>query len=94
MNGGPVTLTHKDVIGYFMTIKEAVGLVIQAGAMSKNGDLFILEMGKPIKILNLAEKIIRLFGMIPQVNNLNNIKETSENVINIKIVGLRDGEDS
>ena len=58
--GGPVEVTHTDITRYFMTITEAVELVIQAGAMSKGGDLFVLDMGKPIKILDLAFKMIKL----------------------------------
>ena len=89
---GPITVTHKDVTRYFMTIKEAVGLVIQAGAMSKNGDLFILEMGKPIKILKLAEKLIRLYGKEPMMNEIKIDKNLNSNYIRIKITGLRPGE--
>ena len=65
--GGPVEVTHKDVTRYFMTITEAVELVIQAGAMSKGGDLFVLDMGKPIKILDLAFKMIKLQGLNPKI---------------------------
>ncbi len=61
-NGGPVTLTHKDVTRYFMTIPEAAQLVIQAGALTKGNDLFVLDMGKPIKIADLLDKIIKLSG--------------------------------
>ena len=75
-----------------MTIKEAVGLVIQAGAMSKNGYLFILEMGKPIKILKLAEKLIRLYGKEPMMNEIKIDKNLNSNYISIKITGLRPGE--
>nr|WP_295265908.1 nucleoside-diphosphate sugar epimerase/dehydratase [uncultured Blautia sp.] len=62
-NGGPVTLTDKRIIRYFMTIPEASQLVLQSGAMAKNGELFVLDMGKPVKILDLAENMIRLSGV-------------------------------
>ncbi len=80
MRGGPVTITDKRIIRYFMTIPEASQLVMQAGAMAKSGELFVLDMGKPIKILDLAENIIRLSGLIPYRD------------IDIKEVGLRPGE--
>jgi FlaA1/EpsC-like NDP-sugar epimerase len=85
-NGGPVTVTDKNIVRYFMTISEAVGLVIQAGAMSNGGDLFVLDMGEPVKIIDLAEKMIQLSGL--QVRNENN----PEGDIEIKFVGLRPGE--
>ncbi len=78
--GGPLTITHPDIIRYFMTIPEACQLVLEAGAMGKGGEIFIFDMGKPVKILNLAKKMIRLAGYIPY-------KE-----IDIKIIGLRPGE--
>lgn len=65
MNGGPITITDKRIIRYFMTIPEASQLVLQSGAMAKNGDLFVLDMGNPVKILDLAENMIRLSGFEP-----------------------------
>ena len=65
-NGGPITLTDKRVIRYFMTIPEASQLVLQSGAMAKNGELFVLDMGKPVKILDLAKNMIRLSG-VPEI---------------------------
>lgn len=79
-NGGPITLTDKRIIRYFMTIPEASQLVLQSGAMAKNGELFVLDMGKPIKILDLAESMIRLLGMEPYKD------------IDIIETGLRPGE--
>ncbi|MDE9493202.1 polysaccharide biosynthesis protein [Xenorhabdus bovienii] len=85
-NGGPITLTHKDIIRYFMTIPEAAQLVIQAGAMGKGGDVFVLDMGKPVKIFDLAQRMIRLNGLT--VKDEKNPKGN----INIEITGLRPGE--
>ena len=85
-SGGPVTVTSKDVTRYFMSIQEAVQLVIQAGAMAKGGDVFVLDMGEPIKIYNLAHKMIHLSGFEPIT------LESPEGEIEIKITGLRPGE--
>jgi len=85
-NGGPVTVTHPDITRYFMTIPEASQLVIQAGAMGKGGDVFVLDMGNPVKIVDLASKMIRLSGV--------KVKSDSEpdGDISINFSGLRPGE--
>lgn len=84
--GGPVTLTHQDITRYFMTIPEAAQLVIQAGAMSKGGDVFVLDMGESVKIFDLAKQIIKLSGL--EVKDKNN----PNGDIEIQITGLRPGE--
>lgn len=78
--GGPVTVTHRDIIRYFMTIQEASQLVIEAGGMANGGELFILDMGEPVRIYDLAEDLIRLSGLKPNID------------IDIQITGLRPGE--
>jgi len=85
-NGGPITLTHPDVTRYFMTLVEASQLVIQAGAMSENSDVFVLDMGESIKIKDLIYRIVKLSGLSVKDENNN------EGDIEIKITGLRPGE--
>ncbi len=84
--GGPVTLTHKDVTRYFMTVTEAAQLVIQAGAMGKNSEVFVLDMGESVKINDLIYKMIKLSGFSIKDNN------NPDGDISIKIIGLRPGE--
>lgn len=79
-NGGPITITHKDIMRYFMTIPEACSLVLEAGAMGNGGEIFVFDMGQPVKIYELAEKMIQLSGLKPNID------------IQIKEVGLRPGE--
>ncbi len=79
-NGGPLTITHEKINRYFMTISEACQLVLEAGAMGKGGEIFIFDMGQPVKIIDLAKNMIRLSGLVPEKD------------IEIKIMGLRPGE--
>lgn len=85
-DGGPITLTHKDIARYFMTIPEAAQLVIQAGAMAEGGDVFVLDMGQPVKIMDLARRMIELSGLVVR-DDLE-----PEGDIAIDIIGLRPGE--
>lgn len=78
--GGPITLTHRDITRYFMTIPEACNLVLEAGAMGEGGEIFIFDMGRPVKIIDLARKMIKLSGLVPDVD------------IKIEEIGLRPGE--
>lgn len=84
--GGPVTVTHSKVTRYFMSIPEAVQLVLQAGAMAKGGDVFVLDMGEPVRILDLAYRMINLSGLRPITN------ENPEGDIKVVFTGLRPGE--
>jgi FlaA1/EpsC-like NDP-sugar epimerase len=84
--GGPITLTHADVTRYFMTIPEAAQLVIQAGAMAKGGEVFVLDMGEPVKIYDLARRMVQLSGLSVQDN------ENPQGDIEIVVTGLRPGE--
>lgn len=78
--GGPITITHPGIIRYFMTIPEACQLVLEAGSMGQGGEIYIFDMGKPVKIIDLAHKMIKLAGLVP------------ERDIKIKVIGLRPGE--
>lgn len=85
-NGGPITITHPDIIRYFMLIPEAAQLVIQAGAMGRSGEVFVLDMGEPVRILDLARSMIRLSGLTEKC------AERPDGEIEIRAVGLRPGE--
>jgi len=85
-DGGPITLTHKEIERYFMTIPEAAQLVIQAGAMAEGGDVFVLDMGQPVKIMDLARRMVELSGLVVRD------EQEPDGDIAIEIIGLRPGE--
>jgi FlaA1/EpsC-like NDP-sugar epimerase len=84
--GGPVTVTHSEVTRYFMTIPEAAQLVIQAGAMATGGDVFVLDMGEPVKIADLARMMVKLSGLTVRD------EENPSGDIEIRMIGMRPGE--
>jgi FlaA1/EpsC-like NDP-sugar epimerase len=85
-NGGPITLTHADITRFFMTIPEAAQLVIQAGAMGQGGDVFVLDMGEPVKIIDLARRMVELSGLT--------VRDEADpsGDIELAVTGLRPGE--
>lgn len=85
-NGGPITVTHPEMTRYFMTIPEAAQLVIQAGAMAKGGELFVLDMGQPVKIMDLARRMVELSGLTVKDDQF------PEGDIEVEVIGLRPGE--
>ena len=85
-DGGPLTITHPDITRYFMTIPEAVGLILQCSVLAKNGELFILDMGKPVKIVDIARRMMKLSGLIEKN------EQNPQGDIEIKFTGLRPGE--
>jgi len=87
--GGPITLTHPDITRYFMTITEAAQLLIQAGSIAKGGDVFVLDMGQPIKILDLAKRMLALSGKQLVFNRKKTLKDDE---VSINVSGLRPGE--
>ena len=90
--GGPVTVTHKDITRFFMTIPEAAQLVIQAGAMGRGGDVFVLDMGEPVKILDLALGMVKLHGLTPYIVDAADKTTTEQGDIPVCVTGLRKGE--
>ena len=91
-SGGPVTVTHKDINRYFMTISEAAQLVIQAGALGQGGDVFVLDMGEPVKIMDLAFSMVKLHGLTPYLVDHPNQILPDKGDIPICVTGLRKGE--
>ncbi len=90
--GGPITVTHQDITRYFMTIPEASQLVIQAGAMANGGDVFVLDMGEPVKIMDVAVEMIKLHGLVPSFDEQPDQPLQQDGVIPICVTGLRKGE--
>lgn len=84
--GSPITITHPDVIRYFMLIPEAAQLVIQAGAMARGGEVFVLDMGRPVRIIDLARTMVEMSGLVEKT------RKNPNGDIEIKVVGLRPGE--
>jgi FlaA1/EpsC-like NDP-sugar epimerase len=84
--GGPITVTHPEITRYFMTISEAAQLVLQAGGMSEGGDVFVLDMGEPVKIMDLAKRMVHLSGLEVKSD------ATPDGAIEIRQIGLRPGE--
>ena len=91
-HGGPITVTHAQINRYFMTIPEAAQLVIQAGAMGKGGDVFVLDMGPPVKIIDLAISMVKLYGLQPWGIGLPGVVSSTKGDIEICVTGLRKGE--
>ncbi len=91
-SGGPVTVTHRDITRYFMTIREAAQLVIQAGALAKGGDVFVLDMGEPVRILDMAISLVKLHGLTPFIVDQPNDIAPEPGAFPICITGLRKGE--
>jgi FlaA1/EpsC-like NDP-sugar epimerase len=92
-SGGPITLTHEEITRYFMTIPEATQLVIQAGALGGIGEVFLLDMGEPVKIIDLAKKMVELSGLkVKEPKVRLSLRGDGEGDIEIKITGLRPGE--
>lgn len=91
-NGGPVTVTHKDINRYFMTIPEAAELVIQAGAMGTGGDVFVLDMGEPVRIMDLATAMVKLHGLTPYLIDDPDQVSADKGDVPIYVTGLRKGE--
>ena len=91
--GGPVTVTHEDITRYFMTIPEAAQLVIQAGALGQGGDVFVLDMGAPVKVMDLAFSMVKLHGLTPyMLDDTNQILLDDADHIQVCVTGLRKGE--
>ena len=91
--GGPITITHPEITRFFMSIPEAAQLVVQASALAEDGEVFTLDMGDPIKILDIATEMARLYGMTPIMSGEDDsVVDTPARAIEIKVTGLRPGE--